>query len=1190
MYLASLELQGFKSFPDKTQFQFDRGLTAVVGPNGCGKSNIGDAIRWVLGEQSTKTLRGNRMEDVIFSGTKTRKPQGFAMVTLTLADTVETLGETYGDPVQVSRKLYRDGESEYRINGKQVRLRDITELFYDTGLGKDGYALIGQGRIAEIISVKSTDRRDIFEEAAGISGFRHKKEDAERQLERAENNLVRLQDILAELTARLGPLKTQAEKAKQYLDLAKEQETLEVSLWVKRLDALSQKRQELDDQLLQESALLQNCEHAIQTGEARVENAYAEMQKTTLEIESMRQDMAKAEETLADLGAQIAVLETELRHGEEMRAQLDGQMLAYAGQQDAQAEHAEDLEAREAELQQREDALQATLKQSEVALAQWQEKVSTRSAQAKAAAEEARETMLAQQADTLTLQTLQERHEAQEAEEDQDRAALEQATQALELANTHKTEAESAAHAADEDVQEAENRLAGFQKLAEHAGAVAEQRAQDRDQLYFSLREKEQRMQILQEAERNLEGYAGSVRQVLRADGGKPYGVCGTVASLCTVPAQYSVAIETALGGAMQNLVVVDEDAAKHWIRFLAEHKAGRATFLPLTTIHGRTLTEQGLSTQEGFTGIAADLVETEPKYQEIFRYLLGRVVIAEDLDSAARIAKAYGHKFKVVSLDGQVVNPGGSFTGGSAQKSSGVLSRKAELQTLEDARTTLETQVTAAKNAYQEAAQKAAQTQGQAEEAAEALQQARDARTQAYARLETCTYQVQEATTRRDEADERLEALLQMRADLLDEVQVAEQALEKSKVRYEVAQQKAREADISQAELQNKQAELAQRAEEVKLSQVRLEKDREVLQADKDRFQAQQAELEEKIRDLERQKQESLEETQKNQAALDTARQSRTQLEKEKADTAENIRLKSKIHDQQDADARQAQSGLSQLYTEKERILAQQNSLQEKRDSAQKDYDGVTEQLYTQYNLTVSKARAQAEPQDDLQAASARLKSIKAKIRSLGNVNVGAIEEYKEVSERHAFMTSQIEDVTHSKAELERLIQSLTGEMEQRFIESFNAIDQNFRRIFRDLFEGGEAKLSLSDPEHVLESGIEIQVAPPGKVIKNLIALSGGEQAFVAIALYLAILELHPAPFCVLDEIDAALDEGNVQKYVRYLRHYTNTTQFILITHRRAAMEEADLLYGVTMQEDGVSRLLRMTQPPETDATTQEA
>lgn len=1179
MYLQSLELQGFKSFPDKIKLTFDKGLTAVVGPNGSGKSNIGDAVRWVLGEQSTKTLRGNKMEDVIFSGTKTRKPMGFAAVTLEINNKTGELGEEYGEVVSVTRKLYRSGDSEYRINGKSVRLKDVAELFMDTGMGRDGYAIIGQGRIAEIVSAKSADRRDIFEEAAGVSKFRHKKQEAQRKLDAAQENLTRLFDIVSELESRVEPLRKQSEKAKQYVELAGQQKQLEISLWVRRLSALREKLAVLSDDYLRAQAEFQNAELEIQRADAMVQDGYRRMQESTVKIEELRQQMQQAEEETAQLRAAVAVCENDILHGrqnlENLQKQAAEQQNRSVSMEDQLAELSEQsvqLEQKQAELQRETvQAEQAWKEMEQQAAAQGQtyEKLNSRLQQ-----------LFVRQSELRVMQQTtagqQEQLRAQKAEQALLLGTLQQASEAQ---NDTFQKAKSQAEAAVEKLRQVRNQRDGFQKRFANAVQLLENGRKQREQAVFALREKRQRQRLLQDMERNMEGFAGSVKAVLRADGGRPHGVCGTVAQLITTDQRYGVAIETALGGAMQNLVVADENAAKQWIRYLAQNRAGRATFLPLTSVRGKTLQENGLEGHDGFVDYACNLVRYEAQYAGIVRFLLGRIVVAEDLDAATEIAKSHQYRFRIVTLDGQVINAGGSFTGGSAQRSGGMLTRRAELNVLSAEVQKLEQQERDAVAALEKAQQQSAQLQQQLEGLQEQCRSAESESMQAAAQLEKFRFMQRQAAERLAEARRQEGTLQQQLEEARGQLEQAEKQAVQTAEDIQQLQQTIEQEAGQRAVLQQEQQQLAEQRSQLRITGASLEKDMEALRGEigrrkqeQENMQAYAAQLQSELEAQQQQLAQKQAEMEQGKAKIEAMRSGRT-------DYQAQIQHLQQVHDTQDQQVRQLQNGLREINAAREKFSGEMGRLEERKLSVQGDYDGVIRQLFEQYELSLSEAQTLAQPLEDLQQAQRELSSLKGKIRGLGTVNVAAIAEYEEVSERYRFLSAQMKDAETAKRELEDLIASLTEEMQRVFSESFTIINGHFQSIFKDLFGGGEARLELTDPENVLESGIEIKVAPPGKVIKNLISLSGGEQSFVAIAIYFAILRLRPSPFCILDEIDAALDEGNVRRYAQYLQNFTKTTQFILVTHRRSAMEEASVLYGVTMQEDGVSRLLRMEQ-----------
>lgn len=1179
MYLKSLELQGFKSFPDKIKLTFDAGLTAVVGPNGSGKSNIGDAVRWVLGEQSTKTLRGNKMEDVIFSGTKQRKPTGFAAVTLNIDNHSGILGDTYGEEVSVTRKLYRSGESEYRINGKQVRLKDVNELFMDTGMGRDGYSIIGQGRIAEIVSAKSTDRRDIFEEAAGVSKFRYKKEEAQRRLASAEDNLSRLRDIAAELEGRVEPLRIQAEKAKKFLVLAEEQKKLEVSLWVQQSHSLRQKLDALADELLQARAEYSNIERDLESAESQVQEGYRRLQESSMKTEALREEIRQAEEETAQLQAALAVCENDVQHALQRVGGLEQQAKELSGQSDTAGKYVQQLLEKEEVLHRQGITLRVESEQVQHDWARLEEKAAALGAGFDETGIQLQNLYVRQgecrvQSENLIRQ--QEEYAAQLTGCSMRLAAVMQEQQ------TQETETQQWKEKLDQAQQafaELRNQMAEEEKACGNALQQADALRAERNQIAFSIREKQQRQKLLSDMEQNMEGFAGSVKAILRAEGGSPSGVHGTVAQCIETDKRCGIAIETALGGSMQNLIVDDEAAAKKWIRFLAQHRAGRATFLPVTSVRGKALQEYGLEQEMGFVDYACNLVRYNPVHEGIVRSLLGRIVVAENLDYASDIAKKYGYRFRIVTLDGQVVNAGGSFTGGSAQKSGGMITRKTEISALKQ-------EIAALRQREQENAERLTSAEAQTAEmqaAIEALRRdcaaAESAQMQASAEYEKQQYLLEQTHTRSQELHEEQRSIQERAEQAKTELAQIQKTLREIEGQVKQTQSEMEQAQGERDSLRAEQSALAERRAQMRIQTAALEKDMDTLQRELENVQSQQQNAKENALRIRSELQDTYRLIADKKKEAGQTRLTIRQLEEKRTRAQEDVTHWRTVHDTQDQQIRQLQEGMKETNAAKEKYAGMVTRLEERKISVQNEYDSLINRLLEQYELTRTEAMKIAEPLEDLTAAQRELSSLKGKIRGLGSVNVAAIEEYDDVSRRWRFLTAQMKDAEKAKKELEELIDSLTEEMQRIFAESFAEINKNFKEIFCDLFGGGEANLELSDPDHVLESGIEIRVAPPGKVIKNLISLSGGEQSFVAIAIYFAILRLHPSPFCILDEIDAALDEGNVRKYAQYLHHFTKTTQFILVTHRRSAMEEAKVLYGVTMQENGVSKLLRMEQ-----------
>lgn len=1016
LYLKALEMQGFKSFPDRTVLRFENGVTAVVGPNGSGKSNIADAIRWVLGEQSTRALRGGKMEDVIFGGSGSRRRQGFAQVTLTL-DNEERRFPMEEPEISVTRRYYRSGESEYYINRRPVRLRDVHDLFRDTGLGQEGYALISQGKIDEILSVKGEKRREIFEEAAGISRFRHRKEEAQRKLQHTEENLRRILDKLEELELQLAPLREQSDTARQYLLWRDELRTLEISLWMNRLEYLRETIREDKALFHQAEERLRLAKQEAQSLYERAENLGKRMNQWESRAENLRNRAARAEEEKSRCAAQIAVLEVQLQNNESNAARLRRD---WEGQQQRLTQTQQRVEERETRLE-------------EIAR---QEAVS--------------------------------------------RGTLEQVKKQVAQAR------ESGA------IPAAENHLTVCREKEKAAGDTVAQLLQEERGL-------DDRIKLLMEMERMYEGYSRAVKTVMReAKQGGLTGIYGPVAELLTVPADYAVAVETALGGAMGHLVVETEETGKAVFRYLKRVEGGRVTCLPLSTIRPSYLKESGLESQPGVLGVASQLITCQPMYEDVFANLLGRVVIVQNLDAAIFLARQYHHRFRIVTLDGQVLNPGGSMTGGSASRSGGILSRAGELEKLRAQRMILRRQSKKAQQMEETARSETAL-------AATALAHTRE-----------------EAAAQQSDWAQKLGEIQVLLAGLEAENMHTRQALEEQE---QLAAQLRRDVARREEELAGFQAEKANLFQQIEIQKTNLSQ----VEEEKTRIQLALSGLAEEKLTLER---------------------SRSQ-----ADRAAREQNEVLLRLQRES------SGLEQ------KTLA--SSLEEER---------ILNKMWETYEVPHERAleiRVPLESESDAQKA---LQQLRGKLQGLGSVNLGSMEEFERVNQRFEFLSGQKADVEQAKAGMEEIIREITAQMREIFRREFSAINQAFEETFSQLFPGGSGSLELENQEDVLECEIEIRVKLPGKSLRVLSLLSGGERAFVSIALYFAMLKVRPTPFCVMDEIEAALDDANVERFAAYLREMTVRTQFIVITHRRGTMEEADMLYGVTMEEQGVSRLLRLS------------
>lgn len=1179
MYLKSLEIQGFKSFPDKISLTFDKGLTAVVGPNGSGKSNIGDSVRWVLGEQSTKTLRGNKMEDVIFSGTVARKPMGFAAVTLNIDNSDKTLSDM-DDEVAVTRKLYRSGDSEYMINGKSCRLKDINELFMDTGLGRDGYSIIGQGRIAEIVGAKSSERRDIFEEAAGISKFRYKKLEAERRLTSAQENLLRLTDILAELEGRVEPLRIQSEKAERFIKLAAQKKNLEISVWVNRLDELKGKIEALDEKILVSRNEYENIENDIRREEEKISEGYARMQESTVKSDELRRKMIEEEQEASEMKSGIAVFENDIKHCEEAIAAARKNIKNSEKNRSSLLDGKKAAENKIAELKSRKQELEKEIEKVEKELAGAEEESSRLGENVDKAGSEINGLYIKQSEYRFAVESAKTAIREENFRLEEIREGSGDSGRKLEEYRQRLDEAEEEKEKNAAENLEIKNRLSGLDMLYKSRRDGFEQAKSEFEKALYELKDRQQRRKILTDLENNMDGFAGSVKLVLKAGKqGRTGGVLGTVAQNISVRPEYAVAVETALGGAMQNIIVENEEIAKRCIRFLKEQRGGRATFLPLTSVNGRELGEQGLEDSSGFISIASRIVDCDPKYKGIINSLLGRIAVAEDIDSATVIAKKYGYRFRIVTLDGQVINAGGSFTGGSAQRSGGIITRKNEIDTLD---AEIE-KLTAQRDDLREKAEKlraeSEKRRYDSEAAREELSHNENDAVRISAEISSLKSLIGQLKLQSDNSEKMAEDARQKIAACEKSIADSEKALLETEEQIRHAEEKMAEGQGIREELRLRRGELSEKLSQLKIQGIELSGSKKNQESEISRFLESLESLSRGNKEFEDEINRQNDIISHKKIDIERLRSKLTGFKDNTAAYQEQIQRYQNMHTEQNRLVNEMTKGLKQFNEAKEKLSGEMTRLEERREAVCRDNDYIIKQLLEVYELTRSEAVGLAEKIVDVAKAQRELTELKNKIRALGNVNVEAIEEYKEVSERYRFMSAQIADVQKSKAELENIISSLTQEMCRIFSESFVIINSNFKEIFVELFGGGKAELILTDPENVLESGIEISVAPPGKVIKNLISLSGGEQSFVAIAIYFAILKLRPAPFCILDEIDAALDEVNVRKYAQYLKKFTDTTQFVLVTHRRSAMEEANVLYGVTMQEDGISKLLKMEQ-----------
>ena len=1174
MVFKELEIQGFKSFPDKVKITFDAGVTGVVGPNGSGKSNLSDAVRWVLGETSSRQLRAaGKMEDVIFGGTRRRSAMGFASVRLTLDNTGHTL-DVDADEVTIGRKYYRSGDSEYTINGQVCRLRDVYELLLDTGIGRDGYSVIGQGRIAEIVAAKSGERREIFEEACGIAKYRYRKTEAERRLAAAGENLERLRDILGELESRVGPLEKESAKAQKFLELSEQRKTLEVTLWT---DSVHRARDTVRQQVRDYETAQADYERfdgEAKAAEQEAEEIRMQAQQLTIAVERLNGDIRSITEQISGSDSRIAVLENDILRNEESIASLRSEI--EAGEQDgAEADAAlqrhqavaAKMEAEGEKLAAEIDALNAEL---------------TKLADASNASGARKDTLWAEITDLTAKRTeAQVAQAAAEAAEETARQrlpALEQAVQEgtdqWETARQDLTDTIRYREMLTENEKQLANVRSGLELKLKNRKAALDEADTAEQRLGRELDAARQRLSVLRELEKNMDGYQNSVKAVMRAAGARRLrGIIGPVSAILKVEPGCEVAVETALGAALQNIVVENEAAAKAAIALLRSDNAGRATFLPLDTVQPGVFRGR----LSGTARLASSLVQADARYDNIVSNLLGRIIVVEDINEASRVARDNGFRSRVVTMDGQVINAGGSFTGGSVQRSAGLFTRKQEMEELRIRAAKLQKDCLAAQEKTDQCKEQVDALQAELTATASEQITAANDRVRAEAeqkRLEAAAAQLETArNARRQEIDTLQAALADSRAKAEDAAKL--QAELTAKIDRRTAEMsRIAEGDDSFLTRQNA---LAQDLSAKRLEQVTRQKDAELAYS-------QIAALEQRARDAAARRT-SLEESVAALAARsDACRAEIADIRQTRADSQTTIAQK----EAEIREATQKRLARQQAETEtlarartaadsREEMSREMARLAERKAAAESEYDQTVAKLWDEYQLSVSQAEALCVEFDSLPALRAQVADLRGKIRALGSVNVSAIEEYKEVKARYDALVTQVTDVEESRNELSRMISKLSAQMREIFTDSFRAINENFGRVFAELFGGGEASLMLEDESDVLSSGIGIRVAPPGKVIKNLEALSGGEQALVAISIYFAILAVNPAPFCILDEIEAALDDANVVRFAQYLRRVSDKTQFIVITHRRGTMEAANVLYGVTMQEDGVSKLLKL-------------
>ena len=1177
MQLKSIELTGFKSFPDKTRLAFDKPVTVIVGPNGSGKSNIADALMWVTGEQSTKALRGGKMEDVIFGGTQKRPQMGFAEVSLTL-DNMDGGLSIENTEVVISRRYYRSGESEYYINRKKARLRDILEMLMDTGLGREGYSVIGQGKIDEILSVRSHDRRVVFDEAVGISRYRHRREESERKLAQAEENLLRINDKISELELTLEPIREQAQVARQYLLLRDEMRGLEVSLWAGQLVTLR-------EQIIKAESDLKTAETELEKAAGATEKLYTDIEeleagRRELEIDAERQraNVSELERRLGELSAAQSALRTTIENNQARARGIRGELEVQKSREDTVSQQISGYEERIAAIScsRNETTGVITMLEQElsglVAKAQDEEResleLSERERSAAVLIAETRTLVSALAGQGQELLDAETNAQTELAVQTNEREA---ATVACDAAQTEYDEAVSSA-------DELKNALRGYElrvtSRREKLSLFEEKASKAANELgAVTARES-----TLADMEREYEGYSKAVRLVMQdASRNALKNIYGTVGSLVKTDDKYALAVETTLGASIQNIVVQSENDGKAAISMLKRRDGGRATFLPVSTIKGTRLNERGLESELGFEGLAIDLVTFDKAYESVFLNLLGRVVVVGNIDDAIRISKKYGAKFRLVTMDGQIINTGGSMTGGSTARGSGIISRAGELTKLRERIVTLTAEAKTAELAREENARELKAAEFELESARAEKLHADERALELRGELETAKRQAAGIDEALSELKARIEAsrerskqnevgierergnILRMEAELSElQGQIAARGERKSDAETEREQLllkiSGKRSEI--AALESEESAVAQAMAELVTIRRDFEGTRAARMETADNLERENISIREELKEIEENDMDVRADIETFKAAETELSQQRLKLEQRRAE----LDRRSRDASHESMNLERERSRLEQIKTNRE--------AEEKR---------IIDKLWDGYELTRGEVLANHKPPEDIADASKRVNELRGEIMALGNPNIGAIEEFERVNSRYEFLSGQCEDAQSAKLELDAIIEEITKKMRELFLEGFTEIEEKFAETFVELFGGGSAAVSLEDPDDVLGSGIEITVQPPGKSLKTITLLSGGERAFAAIALYFAILKTRPAPFVVLDEIEAALDDANVIRFADYMRKMSLKTQMIVISHRRGTMEEADVLYGVTMPERGVSRIISL-------------
>ena len=1175
MLLKRLELAGFKSFADKTVLEIPDGTCGIVGPNGSGKSNISDAIRWVIGETSAKSLRGANMQDVIFAGTENRKGQNYAEVSIVLDNSGHDFNVDF-EEVKVTRRLFRSGESVYKINDAACRLKDVHELFMDTGLGRDGYSIIGQGNVSQILSTKAEDRRSLFEEAAGVSKYKYKKEEAERKLTKTDENLVRITDILAELEGQLAPLSRQSEKARKYLDIYGEMKQLDINLSIMSLDKNRADMKAAEELYSSVEAELREVQSKETENERLINTLYTESRQANEEKSAANARLIENEARISSAKNDIVLFRNNIKNNARIAERYNDEI---EGINKSNAEREEFIRISRGEIEKKNEEAGKLSRELE-ALRQSTD-------EADAAIKEIEETLAKKREEYFLRQT--------DISQGRERVSGIEALRATHLERRATVEAELATF--NEDMKNTDSRLAeteasirsiseklkGLNETVEALSKSKSDAEAELAKINARLSEaeiqrdtKQSKKRMLEGLENEYAGYSKSVKAVLTEPRLKRLAIYGTVAGLCEADREYALAIETALGGASQNIITGSEEDAKAAISFLKETRAGRATFLPVTAVKGRFLDNvRDISKCAGYIGIASDLIKYDKTYEGIFRSLLGRTVVVDDIDNAIAMSRKFGYRFKVVTLTGEVLNAGGAMSGGHSTGRSGFLSRAAEIKTLGAEISALMRDI---KKYGEERAGREDDISLSDSQLGSFVPLVREYEDDIL-RLENTSRMLRDTMEKSDRSgfENELKELSEKLSETAEETAKLIAGVSSLETKNKETEREIEELSARRAEAEEKKAALGEAAETLTAGIAGINQDiavaKNAVTSAYDEIARSADEIASKHEEIGNTKKSSAEleeRIKEKQKDADAAAELSLSIRERIADIDKRKESITERMQQQRTDGKDITDRIINL----EKVLSRADNRRVKLDS---DYDIIINRMWDDYELSYETAKEQMTEVADIKADQERLGELKKKIKSLGSVNMDAIEEYRAVKERFEFMSAQKSDLEASKKNLEELIDSMQELMLEHFGDRFNDINKAFGEVFRELFGGGRGRLYLSNPEDVLSSGVEIEVQLPGKGMQNLNLYSGGEKSFIAIALLFAILRVKPTPFCILDEIDAALDDVNVSRFATFLKNYTDRTQFVVITHRRGTMEAASVLYGVTMQESGVTKLLSL-------------